>query len=410
MDKELIHFELNNGVRVIHSPAKGKIVHCALMINAGTRDEEEENTGIAHLIEHCIFKGTRTKSSLAILNRIDSVGGELNAYTTKEETCVYVSCGLEYFERALELLTDIVLNSTFPEKEIIKEKEVICDEIHSYLDSPAEQIHDDFEALVFKDHPLGRNILGDEKRLKAVKRNALTKFVSKHYGGRKIVFSSSGNISPLKLKQLSAKYLSPFGNQTDGMDRKPFSSYKKIHAIVKKDTFQTHCLLGTVAYDSQHKHRIPMILLNNLLGGPAMNSRLNLAIREKFGITYNLDSSYVSYADTGIFNIYFGTDPSNMDQTLLLIHRELKKLRSRKLTELQIQSAKEQLIGQVALSQESRIGAVLNNAKNIFLFGNVDSFSTWINKVRKVSASQVLEIANEVFEEKELSMLAFSKK
>jgi predicted Zn-dependent peptidase len=410
MDKKLIHFELNNGVRVIHSPAPGKIVHCALMINAGTRDEEEENTGIAHLIEHCIFKGTKTKSSLAILNRIDSVGGELNAYTTKEETCVYVSCGLEYFERAIELLTDIVLNSTFPEKEINKEKEVIFDEIHSYLDSPAEQIHDDFEALIFRDHPLGRNILGDEKRLKAVKRNALIKFVGKHYGGKKIVFSSSGDLSSLKLKHLSAKYLGKFSSQAESTERKPFSTYKVVKAHAWKDTFQTHCLLGTTAYDSLHKNRTPMILLNNLLGGPAMNSRLNLGIREKFGITYNLDSSYVPYTDSGIFNIYFGTDPSNMDQTLSLIHLELKKLRDRKLSDVQLQNAKDQLCGQVTLSQESRLGSVLNNAKNMLLFGKVDSFASWLNKVKAISSSQLLEISNEVFDEKQLSMLVFAKK
>ena len=316
MEAKAIRFELNNGVRVIHVPTRGEIVHCAIMINAGTRDEETENSGLAHIIEHCIFKGTRSKSSLDILNSIDSVGGELNAYTTKEETCVYVSCGIDYFERAMELLCDITQNSLFPQKEVEKEKDVISDEIQSYKDSPAEQIMDDFEELLFKEHPLGRNILGEEKRMRAVKGSELVKFIETHYRGNKVVFSSSGNIPAQKLKKLSDKYLSRFKGSADSLERKPFTAYKPVQLKAAKETHQAHCMLGNMAYSSTHKYRTAFILLNNMLGGPAMNSRLNLAIREKYGYTYQLESNYIPYSDCGIFNIYFGTDPANLDRTV----------------------------------------------------------------------------------------------
>jgi predicted Zn-dependent peptidase len=410
MEERTIRFELKNGVRIIHSPSKGEIVHCALMINAGTRDEEMENTGLAHLIEHCIFKGTSLKSSLDILNSIDSVGGELNAYTTKEETCVYASCGLDYFERAMELLCDITRNSLFPQKEINKEKDVISDEIQSYLDSPAEQIHDDFEELVFHKHPLGRSILGHEKHMRAVKRDAILKFVDKNYKGSKLVFSSSGNISITRLKLMAEKYLGRFEAAEGEEERIPFSSYKKVGKHEVRDTHQAHCLIGNVAYASTHKNRTAFILLNNLLGGPAMNSRLNLGIREKYGYTYQLESNYIAYSDSGIFSIYFGTDSSSLAKTRALVYKELKNLRSRRLSPGELKSAKEQLCGQVALAQESRLSVVISNAKNILLFDNVDPLPIWLRKIKNISSSQILETANEVFKESSMSMLIFSNK
>ncbi len=410
MTSSEIRFELTNGVRVIHSPAKGEIVHCAIMINAGTRDEETDNSGLAHLIEHCIFKGTRKKTSLDILNSIDSVGGELNAYTTKEETCVYVSCGLEYFEKAIELLCDITQNSLFPQKEVDKEKDVISDEIQSYLDAPAEQIMDDFEELLFLKHPLGRNILGEEKRMRAVKRPELIKFIETHYRGRNIVFSSSGNIPLQRLKFLSEKHLGKFASSGTETERSPFTTYKATHLRSVKETHQAHCLLGNMAYASTHKNRTSFILLNNLLGGPAMNSMLNLGIREKHGYTYQLESNYIAYSDCGIFNIYFGTDPANLDKTLSLVYKELRNLRNKKLSTVQLKNAKEQLCGQIALAQESRLSLVINYAKNILLFDNVDPLPVWLKKIRSVKASQIQEVANEVFVEKDLSTLVFTKK
>jgi predicted Zn-dependent peptidase len=410
METVPIRFELANGVRVVHVPEKGNIVHCAVLINAGTRDEVEENTGLAHLIEHCIFKGTPSKSSLNILNSIDSVGGDLNAYTTKEETCVYVSCGLQYLERAMELLADITQNSVFPEKEITKEKEVIFDEIQSYRDSPAEQIHDDFESQVFRNHPLGRNILGEAASMRKVKKAALKEFVGKHYKGRNVVFSCSGNISSRRLKQLAEKHLSAYGKVNGENTRKPFAGYRPSVFREKKTTHQAHCLLGNQAYAAGHKNRIALILLNNLLGGPAMNSRLNLGIREKFGITYTLESNYTSYSDSGIFSIYFGTDPTHLDQTLSLVHKELKKLKDRKLTDIQLQAAKEQHCGQVTLAAESSMNLVINHARNVLLFDKTDSLAYWLKKIKAIPSSQLLEIANEVFDETKLSMLLFAPK
>ncbi len=410
MDIVPVRFELKNGVRVIHAPAKGSIVHCALMINAGTRDELEDNTGLAHLIEHCIFKGTRTKSNLDILNSIDSVGGELNAYTTKEETCVYVSCGAAYLERAIELLADITQNSRFPEKEIAKEKEVIFDEIQSYKDSPSEQIHDDFEAQVFRHHPLGRNILGEAGSMRKQDRDSMKQFVQANYKGRNVVFSSSGNISERRLKQLCDKYLGRFGSETQTILRKPFTDYKPSSIQTPRSTHQAHCLLGNQAYAAGHKNRIALILLNNMLGGPAWNSRLNLGIREKYGITYQLESNYTSYSDDGIFSIYFGTDPAYLEQTLSLVHKEMKKLTANKLTPLQLHAAKEQICGQIAISQESSMSNVLSNAKNILVFDRTLSLSAWLKKIKQIPAAQILDVAREIFDADKLSMLLYSKK
>jgi predicted Zn-dependent peptidase len=410
MEEKAIQFELSNGIRIIHVPAKSEIVHCAIMIHAGTRDEIAENTGLAHLIEHCIFKGTRKKTNLDILNSIDSVGGELNAYTTKEETCVYASCGLEYFERAVELLSDITQHSVFPQKEINKEKDVISDEIQSYLDSPAEQIHDDFEEQVFAKHPLGRNILGAEKHMRAVKRSELETFIQKHYKGRKMVFSCTGNIPIVRLKYLAEKYLGRVGRSDEDESRKPFKTYKPSHIHAVRNTYQAHCLLGNMAYASGHKHRSTFILLNNLLGGPAMNSKLNLSIREKYGYTYQLESNYTAYSDSGVFTVYFGTDPSNLNKTLSLVRKELQLLQRKKLSPGQLRAAKEQLCGQVTLAKESRMNVVISNAKNVLLFDKVDPLSLWLKKIKNITAEQILETANEVFDEKSMSTLIFKKK
>ncbi|HXC05317.1 MAG TPA: pitrilysin family protein [Bacteroidia bacterium] len=408
MKEKLIRFNLKNGVRVIHTPEPGENVHCALLINAGTRDEKGENTGLAHLIEHCIFKGTPNKTSLDILQSIDAVGGELNAYTTKEDTCVYVSVGLPYFERALELLSDITLNSVFPAREVSKEKDVISDEIHAYLDSPAEQIHDDFEAQLFHLHPLGRNILGDEKAMRGVTASALREFIHTQYRGRNVVFSCAGNIAPARVKKLTEKYLSPFLSSEGLPQRKTFGAYKPFHLHPVRKTHQAHCILGNLAYSSAHPYRTVFILLNNLLGGPAMNSRLNLGIREKYGYTYQIESNYTAYSDSGIFSIYFGTDPGNVDITGKLIRKELNLLMKNKLSTRELHDAKVQLCGQITLARESRLSTVISHAKNLLLFDEAETLGVWMEKIRKVSAAQILEAANEIFEEKRMSSLLFS--
>ena len=404
-------FTLKNGIRIIHKEIKNsEVSHCGLLINAGSRDESKDEQGLAHFIEHTIFKGTKKRKAFHILNRLDAVGGELNAYTSKEVTCVYASFLNIYHERAIELLADITFSSTFPEKEIAKEKDVIIDEINSYLDNPCEQIYDDFEEQIFAPHPIGRNILGTIESLKKINRKNLIDFISKHYATDRMVFSFVGNISAQSMKQLAEKHFSPIPGNISTFKRKLFSSYHPSQKSVKKSTYQAHRIIGNIAYSRKHKNRTGLILLNNLLGGPAMNSRLNLAIREKYGFTYNLESNYSAYTDTGIFNIYLGTDNQHLEKTDQLLKKELSKLKDVKLGTLQLHSAKMQLTGQIALAQESKAGFMLAIGKSLLLHDRVESLPEIYAKIEALTAENLLEIANEIFDEKQLSTLTFMGK
>ncbi|MGB0882737.1 MAG: M16 family metallopeptidase, partial [Vicingaceae bacterium] len=345
--------ELKNGIRIIHKPAKSEVAHCGFIIKTGSRDENLDQNGITHFIEHAIFKGTKNRKSYHILNRIDNVGGEINAFTTKEQTSIYASFTKEYIERALELLSDILFNSTYPEKELDKEKDVIIDEINSYLDSPYEQIYDDFEELIFKDHPLGMNILGTVESVKKINRNKILNFIKENYRTDQIVFSIVGDFSFEKIKKLSHKYLNDIPEKTSQKQRPVFNTYQPIKKEIKKDVYQTHCIIGNTAYSAHDKNKKSFILLNNILGGPAMNSRLNFGIREKYGFTYNIESSYTAFSDIGLFYIYLGTDAKHINKSIKLVHKELKNLCIKKLSPTQLQKAKRQIIGQITLSEEN---------------------------------------------------------
>ena len=372
--------ELKNGIRIIHKPAKSEVAHCGFTIKTGSRDENLDHNGITHFIEHAIFKGTKNRKAYHILNRIDNVGGEINAFTTKEETSIYASFTKEYLERALELLTDILFNSTYPENELNKEKDVIVDEINSYLDSPYEQIYDDFEELIFKDHPLGMNILGTVDSVKKIDRKKILDFIKDNYRTDQIVLSIVGDFPFSKIEKLSKKYLNEIPEKTNAKQRKVFSNYSPINQELKKDVFQTHCIIGNTAYGTHHKDKNTFTLLNNILGGPAMNSRLNFGIREKYGFTYNIESSYTSFSDIGLFYIYLGTDIKHLNKSIKLVHKELKTLRDKKMSATQLQKAKKQIIGQITLSEENNCNVMLGMGKSLLLYNKVDSLEETFKK------------------------------
>ncbi len=402
--------ELKNGIRIIHKPCNGEVAHCGFIINTGSRDELLTENGITHFIEHAIFKGTKKRKAYHILNRIDNVGGEINAYTTKENTNIYASFTREYFERALELLADIVFNSTYPENEIIKEKDVIIDEINSYLDSPYEQIYDDFEEQVFSKHPLGMNILGTIDSVNQINRNQILEFIKKNYHTDEIVFSMVGNISFKKIERLVNKYLAGIPEKRRNSKRKIFKNYFANNEVIQKDVFQTHCIIGNQAYGAHHKSKNAFILLNNILGGPAMNSRLNMAIREKYGFTYNIESAYTVYSDTGLFYIYLGTDQKFIDKSIKLVKRELRLLKNKKISPAQLEKAKRQLIGQITLSEENNCNVMLGMGKSLLLYNKIDSLPSIFEKINKITELELQNIANEIFDENQLSSLIFTSK
>lgn len=402
-------FKLNNGIKGVHYRTNNSPVgHFGITIKAGSRDEKENEWGIAHFIEHCIFKGTEKRKPFHILSRLDAVGGELNAYTTKEETCIYGSFLTEYFDRAIELIADILFNSTFPENEIKKEKDVIIDEINSYLDSPSEQIFDDFEELIFKDHEIGRNILGSKQSLKKFNQQSIINFIRRNYTAEHIVFSSVGDISGKKIEKLVNKYLGETTIKSKPEKRKVFNTYQSQFEKVERDTYQTHCLIGRDAYSMHDEKRRALILLNNILGGMGLNSRLNLNIREKYGLTYSIDSNYSAYSDTGVFNIYFSSEKNSYERVIKLIYKELDKLKTKKLGVNQLQQAKQQLKGHIALAQENKANLMLALGKSYLYFDKIDTNQQIFDRIDLVTAEQILEVANELFDTNQLTTLIYT--
>lgn len=377
------------------------------MINAGSRDENKREQGLAHLIEHTLFKGTQKRKTYHILNRLDSVGGELNASTTKEDTAIYASFLGEYFERAIELIADIAFHSTFPEKEIKKEKDVIIDEINSYLDSPGELIFDEFEEQVFSGHSIGRNILGTHQSVANLSQLDLKAFVDRKYATNQMVFSFTGNVSLKKVRKLVEKYLAIYPEKNNLNGRKYFRNYVPRHQVIDRNLHQAHYILGNIGFDAMHERRHELILLNNYLGGPALNSLLSLKIREKHGIAYYLESSYTSYSDTGLFSIYMGTDKSQIKKGTSLILKELKFLRNKKLGTAQLNSAKKQIIGQIALSRDNGLNLCLSAAKSMLVYNKISTTKEVIQKIEAINAEQLIETANLIFNEDQLSSLTY---
>ncbi|MCQ2216939.1 MAG: insulinase family protein [Paludibacteraceae bacterium] len=407
MESTIEKLTLANGIRVVHKPDLSPVSYCGIAINVGTRDEEEQESGMAHFIEHMLFKGTEKRRSWHILNRLENVGGELNAYTTKEETFVYATVLSADFERAMELCADIVFHSVFPQNEIEKEVDVIIDEINSYNDTPSELIFDDFENMVFSDHPLGRNILGDAEILKQYKTEDALRFIKRNYATDQIVFFSLGNVPFKKIVHWAEKY---FGDVPESHSHNPRvapSIYVPNNKIVDKGTHQAHVVYGGRAYKLSDERRLTLYLLNNILGGPGMNSRLNVALRERNGIAYNVESNFTSYSDSGILSIYFGTDAKNLDKSCHLVLSELKKLRTERFSDLQLMKAKKQLICQLSISQESKESLSLNIGKSFLYFDKFECMEDICRCLNRVTPSDLLEVANEIFDEGQLSTLRY---
>jgi predicted Zn-dependent peptidase len=398
---------LPNGIRLIHKPTDSPVGHLGVLINTGSRDEEPDEHGLAHFIEHSVFKGTRNRKAFHILSRIEDVGGELNAYTTKEETTLYSTFLSEFYDRTAELLSDILFNSTYPEKELNREKEVVLEEINSYKDSPSELIFDDFEELIFDGHPIARNILGNPVNLKMFNRDSVLKFIDRNYHTDQMVISSVGNIRFPALVKLAEKYFGQAEARLRNNGRQRFDHYVPSSRSMEKDTFQSHCLMGNIAYDIQHKRRIAMVLLNNIIGGQAMNSRLNMSLRERKGLAYNIESGYTAYTDTGLFNVYFGTDHCTLEKAIDLVLKEFKLLQEKKLGVLQLSKAQKQLMGQIAISTESHDDLMLSVGKSYLLFNKVDSMPIIFKKIEAITPCDLMEVANEVLNAGQMSRLVY---
>lgn len=404
---EYTTYTLPNGLRMIHMPAQSPVAYCGYAVNAGARDEEPQEHGLAHFVEHMIFKGTEHHKANYILNRIESVGGELNAYTTKEETFVYSIFMKEHFLRAFDLLTDLVFYSSFPEIEIEKEIDVILDEISSYEDSPSELIFDDFENLLYKEHALGHNILGEEETLERFSTTTGKSFMNRYYTPGNMVFFSMGDIPFNKIVKWAESLFSTLPAHSSPQKRKVPTLSSASSLTMSKETHQAHVMIGSHAFSMFDEKRIPMFLLNNIIGGPGMNNRLNVSLREHNGLVYSVESNITSYTDTGLFSIYFGTDPKNKEKAIRLVHREIEKLHETKLTEKQLTAAKKQALGQLGVSIDNREGLFLNMGKSFLHYNFFASMEEVFNQINDITAEGILDIAQTVLAPDKLFMLSY---
>lgn len=426
-------YTLDNGLRIIHLPSDSKVVYCGYQINAGTRNEEPGEEGLAHFCEHVTFKGTERRKAWHILNCLESVGGDLNAYTNKEGTVYYSAILKEHIARAVDLLTDIVFHSVYPQAEIDKEVEVICDEIESYNDSPAELIYDEFENIIFKGSPLGHNILGTAEQVRSFKTEDALRFTRKLYRPDNAIFFAYGDIDFKKLVRLLKKsFLSEerrvkseettFGDRRESQFNSPeaqaqfniqHSTFNTQHSfegqtiVMQKNTHQAHVMIGTRAYDVNDSRRMPLYLLNNMLGGPGMNAKLNLALREHNGLVYTVESTMVAYGDTGIWSIYFGCDEHDVKRCLRLVRKELDKFMQKPLSEAQLKAAKKQIKGQIGVACDNRENFALDFGKSFLHYGWEKNVDRLYKQVDEITAEQIQAVAQELFDKDRLTTLIF---
>lgn len=416
-------YTLDNGLRIIHLPSDSKVVYCGYQINAGTRNEEPGEEGLAHFCEHVTFKGTERRKAWHILNCLESVGGDLNAYTNKEGTVYYSAILKEHIARAVDLLTDIVFHSVYPQAEIDKEVEVICDEIESYNDSPAELIYDEFENIIFKGSPLGHNILGTAEQVRSFKTEDALRFTRKLYRPDNAIFFAYGDIDFKKLVRLlkksflseerrvkSEKFNSPEAQTQFNIQHSTFNtqhSFEGQTIVMQKNTHQAHVMIGTRAYDVNDSRRMPLYLLNNMLGGPGMNAKLNLALREHNGLVYTVESTMVAYGDTGIWSIYFGCDEHDVKRCLRLVRKELDKFMQKPLSEAQLKAAKKQIKGQIGVACDNRENFALDFGKSFLHYGWEKNVDRLYEQVDEITAEQIQAVAKELFDKDRLTTLIF---
>ena len=416
-------YTLDNGLRIIHLPSDSKVVYCGYQINAGTRNEEPGEEGLAHFCEHVTFKGTERRKAWHILNCLESVGGDLNAYTNKEGTVYYSAILKEHIARAVDLLTDIVFHSVYPQAEIDKEVEVICDEIESYNDSPAELIYDEFENIIFKGSPLGHNILGTAEQVRSFKTEDALRFTRKLYRPDNAIFFAYGDIDFKKLVRLlkksflseerrvkSEKFNSPEAQTQFNIQHSTFNtqhSFEGQTIVMQKNTHQAHVMIGTRAYDVNDSRRMPLYLLNNMLGGPGMNAKLNLALREHNGLVYTVESTMVAYGDTGIWSIYFGCDEHDVKRCLRLVRKELDKFMQKPLSDAQLKAAKKQIKGQIGVACDNRENFALDFGKSFLHYGWEKNVDRLYEQVDEITAEQIQAVAQELFDKDRLTTLIF---
>ena len=407
-------YTLDNGLRIIHLPSDSQVVYCGYQINAGTRNEEPGEEGLAHFCEHVTFKGTERRKAWHILNCLESVGGDLNAYTNKEGTVYYSAILKEHIARAVDLLSDIVFHSVYPQAEIDKEVEVICDEIESYNDSPAELIYDEFENILFKGSPLGHNILGTAEQVRAFKTEDALRFTRKLYRPDNAIFFAYGDIDFKKLVRLLQRALADDESVVNLAEEKLPKNYPSVGdgiagqtIVMQKNTHQAHVMIGTLAYDVNDDRRMPLYLLNNMLGGPGMNAKLNLALREHNGLVYTVESTMVSYGDTGTWSIYFGCDEHDVKRCLRLVRKELDKFMQKPLSDAQLKAAKKQIKGQIGVACDNRENFALDFGKSFLHYGWEKNVDRLYEQVDEITAAQIQAVAQELFDKDRLTTLIF---
>ena len=407
-------YTLDNGLRIIHLPSDSQVVYCGYQINAGTRNEEPGEEGLAHFCEHVTFKGTERRKAWHILNCLESVGGDLNAYTNKEGTVYYSAILKEHIARAVDLLSDIVFHSVYPQAEIDKEVEVICDEIESYNDSPAELIYDEFENILFKGSPLGHNILGTAEQVRAFKTEDALRFTQKLYRPDNAIFFAYGDIDFKKLVRLLQRALADDESVVKLAEEKLPKNYPPVGdgiagqtIVMQKNTHQAHVMIGTRAYDVNDSRRMPLYLLNNMLGGPGMNAKLNLALREHNGLVYTVESTMVAYGDTGTWSIYFGCDEHDVKRCLRLVRKELDKFMQKPLSDAQLKAAKKQIKGQIGVACDNRENFALDFGKSFLHYGWEKNVDRLYEQVDEITATQIQAVAQELFDKDRLTTLIF---
>ena len=390
-------YRLPNGIRGIHRQVKGAVAHCALVVDAGSRDEHPGEYGLAHFTEHAFFKGTQRRRAWQVNCRLENLGGELNAFTTKEDTTIHATTLRSDFPKAAELIADVAFHSTFPERELAREREAIADEINTYKDSPADMIYDTFEDMLFAGSELGHNILGRKAALAHYDGDAIRRFTARTHTTDRMVFASIGNFTARTAEAVARRFFGDEPATTRAFARTAPAATEPFRKRLCKHTHQTHCILGCRAYGIGDERRLPLSLVVNILGGPSANSLLNTVVREKHGLSYNIEASYTPYGDAGIVAIYFSSDHHHADRCIELIEEQLHRLSSEPLTARRLSMAKRQFIAQLAISSENNESYMLGAGKSLLVHDEMDTMAQVYAKIRALTAEQLLAAARETF-------------